>query len=155
MPNFKDLNSLKKYIQTQVASTLQDDVAKDASDKMKKNYNDEVYSYAYDPEYRDRRMSLTDDENIKKEMVSDTAISISNIARPDKSVFGSSVDGKEGLLGQWIEDGSIPNVFNDRTDYPWTAPRPVIQHTKEEIEGSSSHTVAMRKGLKKRGINVK
>lgn len=155
MPTFNNLASLSKYLQKQIGEVLKNEVAEDTSDKLKKRYQDEVYSYDYNASGRSRRMSLVDDKNIEKQTVGDNTISIRSTAKPDESVFGTTITNEEGLLAQWIEDGDIPNVFDDKTDYPWTKPRPVIQNTREEIERSGSHVGAMKNGLKRRGIDLK
>jgi hypothetical protein len=153
MPQFSSIKDLEKFMQLALRDALEHECAADASATMKKVYQEEIYSYVYNKDFRTRRMSLVDDTNIKTEMVDNNTLSITNVAQPDESVLGTPIDGGT-QLAYWIENGDIPNIFNDRSDYPWTKPRPVTQHVVDEMIGSGSTMSALQKGLKRNGVNV-
>lgn len=54
-------------------------------------------------------------------------------------------------LPQWINDGTIGNIFGEGV---WTKPRPYMDNTKEEIKNNNILEKELKKGLKKRGVNI-
>jgi hypothetical protein len=98
-------------------------------------------------------MSLVDNANIEVAMEDSNTVSITNLAEPDKSVLDMPID-KGTQLASWIEMGDVPNIFNERTDYPWTKERPVTQHIVDEMIKSGSTLNALQKGLKRNGVEV-
>lgn len=153
MPEFKNAKDLERYMERALKSALENEVAKDASNKMKEAYERDVYSYSYNEEFRQRRMSLIDDTNIQTTMVDNNTLSIENTAEPDKSVLGDPIS-QGTQLASWIEMGDPPNIFNERDDYPWTKPNPVTEHIVDEMIKSGSTLAALQRGLKRNGVDV-
>lgn len=154
MPIYRSWNDLVNKLQKAVNSAQAREVSELIKNKMKQEYNEEVYSYNYDSTYRDRRNSLIDNKNIVSTVDEDGTLFVENIASPDISVLGTTIASEnQNLLSQWIEDGNITNIFNDKTDYVWTEPRPVIQNVIDSIEKSKSHIEALKKGLKRQKID--
>lgn len=154
MATFKSLDQLFDHIEKQISESLNDDVTEEVIDEMKEHYEKEVYSYESNPDFYERRYSLVDDANYET-YVEDLKLSVTNIAEPNDSVFGYSNSGKHYQLAEWIENGRIPNIFDNKTDYPWTKPRPVMKKVVDTLKRDGRHVNALRTGLNKRGIKSK
>lgn len=153
MPTFKDLASLMKYLNASINDALQNEVAPVVEAKMKEKIKTEVYD-AYTPREYQRRYELGSEGNISSELISDGVLLTKNTADPSPSVIGTPY-GSSGstTFPQWVNDGFVPNIFNDR-DYPWMHPRDFIGATVDELKSSGEVATALAKGLAGKGIRT-
>ena len=70
-------------------------------------------------------------------------------AKQDYSVFSTPVREAAGVFAQWINDGNVPNVFNDN-DYPWMKPRRFYDEAAKACKNSAAIKQAAIEGIEKR-----
>lgn len=126
--------------------TLQNEVATEVKEEIRK----QEYNYIYDassPSWYSRRKSLG--KTFKVETDGDDSARIWDAARPSPSVFNTPVKGPDGVFAQWINDGNVPNVFDDK-DYPWMHPRKFYDAAVKELSKSSKIKNAAKSGMEAR-----
>jgi len=153
--SFKNLKELESYIQQQLNETLKDEVFEEVRDTIQKHIDSDVYD-VYSPTVYNRRETsggLIADENIVGETISDGMIEIKDIASPSKSIKGTTYDNSNPtMFSRWINDGLVPNIFNNKDGYPWTEPRPFMDNAREDLSNNNQHFEALKRGLKKRKV---
>lgn len=154
MADFDNINGLLARIKKQVRDSLKSDVAPVVKDKYKENIQSDIYD-SYNPVEYHRRNSLLDESNMEDQLLDETTLEVKNVALPSQSVMGSAYvpAGRTTFIG-WIENGSVPNIFNNRTGYPWTGPRPATAHTIERLNSEKQHVQALKQGLRVKGFNI-
>lgn len=157
--DFKSLKDLEKYLQQQVNKSLERDVTPVVKKIMIEQIEDTVYS-AYSPsEYKRRGQDegLADPENIGGVMVGNT-LEVINATQtnPDIYINHERYDSQnEGdYLTPIIEYGQGYDFARENGNAGYERPRPFISNTREKLKSTGAHVTALKKGLKKRGINV-
>lgn len=136
---FKNMNDLLNYIQQDVQSTLETDVADAVKDNMSKSVNTSVYD-TYEPLQYNRRYEhggLSDKYNMQTIHTKD-GIAVKNITPLDNG-------GTVPPLDEIIVLGKGRQPFA----------RDFYEDTVERLENNGEHVAAMKNGLRKRGYKVK
>lgn len=154
MPKFKDLSSMYAYIRKSVNSSLENNVAPVVEQKIADKVQSEVYD-SYTPRFYERRYELGNPSNINSELIGDGVLFSKDTADPSPSVLGTpySASGSTIFPG-WVNNGEVPNIFNDRTDYPWMYSRDFIGAAIDELKSTGEVTDALAKGLNAKGIKT-
>lgn len=135
---FKDTNSLLKYIEKNIQETMLDDVAEAVKDDMQEAIQTSVYR-VYQPEHYRRRYGdggLGARENLEVKEIPN-GISVKDVAPLDNHRTDYALD-------DIIVNGLGMQSF-DRDFYSETA---------EMLKKTNDHTEALKQGLKKRGFKV-
>lgn len=138
MPNFKDLNSLFKHIETQIQDTMTDEVAETVKENMAETIQANVYN-AYMPQYYNRRFEdggLLDQNNMEVTEIPD-GISVRDVA---------PLDNKR-------TDYALDEIVVEGMGYmPWA--RDFYFDTADKLSANQEHVTALKQGLKRRGYDV-
>lgn len=156
MPKFKNLEELENYIREQVLDTLKEEVVQKVKEVEIEVIEKQVYD-VYQPKVYQRRGNnegLLDIRNIEADpLFNGSYYSIKNMTRKYQV---------NEYLAPLIEYGHARAVaLGDRGydiqrfDLPYMYPRPFTRKTYERLERYKEHVVAMKEGLKTRGIDVK
>lgn len=157
---FKTTKELYDYLQMKIADSLQNEVFEEVRDVEQKNIDSTVYK-SHTPKAYQRRGEdggLIADENIVKEMIDDNTLSVRNETPANlDSQYKRATDKN---LPELIEYGDGYN--GTHYDYPYgenrdkfMSARPFTQNTIEELEQTKAHVAALKKGLKRNGIDSK
>ena len=172
MPKFKSVKEAHAYITEQltkkVDETLADEVFDAVRDAQIVTIRDEVYS-KYEPNTYGRRNEsggLADPNNIQMEKQPQNGVlSVVNVTKPNIS-RGSYGGNKRNFarvvrnasrksLPELIEYGhGDPYRYDFVTDGTYMQPRPFTETTITMLRISREHIKALRKGLRKRKVNV-
>lgn len=165
MPTAKSMKELSSLIKQKVSAVMEDEVFEKVRDVYQKHIDEDVYD-AYSPvSYvrRDTGGGLIADSNIVGEMSGDS-LEVKNIAAPNESIanppspFAPSSDTQ---FMEWIENGAAYHGYakyifsRDMSGEPWAQPRPATQNTIEDLRANKQHKLALKAGLKARGIDSK
>lgn len=162
MPEFKSLTELNKYLNTQMRSVMENEMAqmvkKEESDSVQKNVyqqyqpnNGEPYIY----ERRKENGGLADKSNMKskvKNVPNGLELSVENITKgkDDKFRIDDLVEYGDGTNGKEYE---YKDNRSDTAD-EYLRARPFTEKTAENILQSNAHVQVMKNGLKAKGIDV-
>ena len=159
MPEFRDLKSLKKYIQDQINDCLVNEIAEDIRDQELTLIDSMVYD-SYSPSMYERRGEekggLKYPGNIKARLESDGILIVEN-KTPFSQMPTSQNQGDE-LIGL-IEYGSGGyknyryEYYQKNGDSPYAKPRPVISETRDAIKDIVADDIC--DALINRGLKVK
>ena len=164
MPSFTSMDEIYKHIEKKMKEALLDDVTSKTSEIMIEQINETVYD-AYSPntnaeDYYHRRQNedaLGDPSNIGGVMVGNT-LEVINATQtnPDIYINHERYDSQnEGdYLTPIIEYGQGYDFASENGNAGYERPRPFISNTREQLKSTGAHVTALKKGLKKRGINV-
>lgn len=140
--DFDDLASMFKFLEQQAQSVLKQEIAKTVVKKMQKHIQEDVYD-VYDPVMYERKGyngGLIADDNIEITVVDDNTISVENIR----------FDG-DREVAEIVESG-MGYIF----DFPYNGvPRPFTENTRKELQETNILEIEMKKGLTRRGLDVK
>lgn len=151
---FNNLGAMFAHINKAINTALETKVATVVEETMSKNIQSTVYD-SYSPVVYERRYELGSRDNIKSEIIEDGILETKNISTPSRSVYGTAYAPQNSTtFSGWVNDGQVPNIFNNRTDYPWMHSRDFIGETVEELKSSGLIRKAMAEGLASTGITV-
>lgn len=139
--NFNSVKDLLAYAQKQVNSTLKNEVAVEAVNTLKEHIVTDVYD-VYSPQYYERKGAqggFLDEDNIEVEVVDDETISVDSIRFDGNRDVAQIVESGQGYMNDFEYNG---------------VPRPFTENTREELRSSNRLQNAMKRGLKKRGLDV-
>lgn len=139
---YNNLNDLFRRIESDIQDTLREEVADCVKDEMEFEIQMNVYN-AYSPLYYKRREyngGLIAKENMDSKVDGNT-LTVKDIAPLNKSDSSNS---------NWEPDEIIVNGYGNMP-----APRDFYGGTKEQLEEHGYHTEALKKGMRKRGYDVK
>ena len=148
MPTFRNLNEVAKYLQPKINEALKKEVADRVATVQQRNIQATVYD-AYNPkEYlrRSENGGLLDADNIKAELIEDGVLSVKNVTPPNPRYRHDKLEGN--FIDYAVEYGK---------DYDFYSPgaRPFVKDTIEDLRANKQHVEAMRRGLKRQGVNLK
>lgn len=159
MPDFSDLESLRKYLESNMQQVLEKEVFEAIREEMIKTIDDEVYG-KYNPtginKYvrKESQGGLKDPANIKGYMINGKLY----VRNERKDWEGT----KPGAIGTPRNDRSVAEAVEYGTRYEWAdskmyqspIARPFMKMTTYRLQGNSKHIIAMIRGLKSRGIEA-
>lgn len=151
MPTFDNLDSLLAHVQKQIDDTMVDEVADAVVDTMKAEIQNTVYG-VYQPKVYNRRFGnggLLDKDNIKVTPVKN-GIEVKNVT-PVNTAYGYSGSSSD-LLDKIIVTGSGYRYDNGGA---YLKPRDFYAKTVMDMKLMNQPIDALKKGLKKRGIDTK
>ncbi len=146
-------NGLDNELRKRVELAMRNEVFKEAQSAISNHISSEVYD-VYDPVLYERRYIL-EKAPVNKDLYDDGDITLNvfSSAEPAPSVRNVPYNGPKGTFAQWINDGSVNNIFND-THYVWEDERPFYKRAVEELEATESYKQALADGLLRRGVNI-
>lgn len=148
MPNFKDFKSLESYLKKKIDNALENEVAETIKSTQQEVIQDVVYE-AYTPKFYERRGrdggGLGDIENMHS-TVKDGVLTVTNLTEPNP-------DYEHNLLKSQYIDTAVE--YGQRYDYFNPGARPFNETTIERLQNNKKHIEAIRRGLKRQGINTK
>jgi hypothetical protein len=162
MPAFKDINKLCSYLQTNyVDEVLPEDVTDAVRDVSQKEAEEHVYSVYPDPVvYQSRGLSggLVADENIVGTLLVSGVLSVDYIAEfsqdPPSTNEGWGLAGLVEYGDGW--NGHHYEYITEKTiDAAYHRPRPFVANTALELEDGQILNAVLRKGLRRKGLQVK
>lgn len=157
MPSFDSIKDLEKHINKKIASALKNEVAEKVKDVMQDKVETEVYNaYTSHSDHPDKYVRRGEKGGLKsrsnmKESVTDTTLTVENTTKMKDTGYELA-----GLVEYGNDKG-----YGEYDYYPaknsegdFRKPRPFIDETKKSIESTGEHINAMRKGLKRQGIDL-
>lgn len=161
MPEFKDLKSLFKHIEKNVAESMKDEVAETVKEVEQEAIENVVYD-AYSGEHPwvyERRKDdggLSDKENMHEVVTvvnGNVILSITNMTtgsqEPDLYIAPLVEFGDNAGYGEY------QYKFNrDNTAYQYLQPRPFTEATIENLRESGVHVIALKDSLKRKGFKI-
>lgn len=146
-------NGLDNELRKRVELAMRNEVFNEAKSAISNHISSEVYD-VYDPVLYERRYIL-EKAPINKDLYDDGDITLNvfSSAEPAPSVRNVPYNGPKRTFAQWINDGSVNNIFND-THYVWEDERPFYKRAVEELEATESYKQALADGLLRRGVNI-
>lgn len=148
MPNFSNLNELKKYLQEQITDSLKTDVSEKSIELMEEHIKKDVYE-AYTPYSTDSRTPyykrtyklLNSNET---NMIDDNTLELTNTrSEEERDRYIVSVI----EYGKGYEWGYTRNLDEEIGE------RPFIENTAKDLKDGKAKDF-MAEALKKRGLNV-
>lgn len=135
MKTFSSLSDFETYLKDRINSALQNEVAEFVEKSMKQNIQEEVYD-SYSPALYHRRGELG--RAVESFLLDDGELwtTTTSVSSPSVVHGGISID-----YAKWINEGGVPNIFNNRIDYPWMYPRDFITPTIEDMSGGKVASV--------------
>lgn len=162
MPEIKSLTELNKYLNKQIRSVMEQEMATMVKNEESKSVEKNVYQQ-YQPNdgepfiYERRKTSggLADKKNMKhkvKNIPNGVELSVENVTKGknDKFKIADLVEYGDGFDGKEYEYKD--NRINTADEY--LQARPFTERTVESIQQSNEHLLVMKLGLKARGIDV-
>lgn len=147
MTSFKNLKELEKYLQKQINDALQNEVKKEVEETMRDHIQKDVYE-AYTPYSTDgatphyeRTYELL--RRIESNLVNGGVLSVENTRHEGDRDIVSVIENGQGY--QW---GYVRNLDKEIGE------RPFVKNTRREIEQTNKHVEALKKGLKRQGVDV-
>ena len=139
IPDFTDIESLRKYLELQLMAVLEKEVFTEISNQIQESVVEKVYD-KYSPTVYERTGKMASSKQIKLRRLSKNSIEITH----------ERMDGSKNV-SQIIEEGN---------PYSWTksgisgTPRPFFKLAYYKIKNKNLHILAMIRGLKARGITA-
>lgn len=140
------MNDLAKYVQAQINSVLENEIATEVSETMIEHIEKDVYQ-SYTPynasgtDYHYHRTYKLRDKSSISKFVANGVLTVKNEAYADDVI-------RTILTGKGYEWGIVRNLDDE------IGARPFIETTVQELQATGRHVDAMKKGLKMRGIDV-
>lgn len=146
MATVNNLKDLERVLKAKIKDALEKEVVEEVKDSMVAAIDREVYN-VYEPKQYERQKEkggLTDRGNMLVKPVED-GISVRNV-RFDVDIRTGEVRDVASV----VEHGG-PYMYS----WEGMRPRPFMAATREDLKVSGSHVKALKKGLKRQGLNVK
>ena len=150
----KNLKELEQELYKRINTALDTDVANTIKNVMSNHIRDDVYN-KHKPKYYSRRGSnggLADTENLKATL---SELFVQNVTLGSKTFYSKHAQGyvPSGNANKFITPIIESGVGYDAWDDAF--PRPYVQNTHDDLEQNHYHTEAMKRSLKKQGLEVK
>ena len=159
MPSFNSIADLEKYIRSAIKNSLKNEVFEKVRDVEQQHIDDDVYG-VYKPamyKRRDINEGLIADKNIKKTMIGDDTLQVTNETKPNPIGYPQSqVTTKGKNLAMLVEGGDgASGVYDFPSDDEdaYMNPRPFTQNTIDELAATGKHTKALQDGLRRNKID--
>lgn len=167
-----NLEQLETELRKRINNALVSEVDETVKETMMEHIISDVYE-VYDPVLYTRRLNsmrnggsgLLDGDNIKSELKSDLLLAVKNVTLGDKYVGIR----KYNLSGGYTSTPEISQNYNkpiagvietgqgydiDGWEYNGV-PRPFIRNTCDDLRDNHYHTMALKEGLERQGLEVK
>ena len=152
----KNLKELEKELYKRINTALDTDVADTVKEVMTDHIIRDVYD-KYDPAVYQRRYNsggLLDSENIIATMGNDGELLVQNVTVGSDTYYIPNI--KKTFKSANADKFITPVIEYGRGyDVVDIEPRPFIQNTHDDLEQNHYHTEAMKRSLKKQGLEVK
>jgi hypothetical protein len=166
MAAFKNLKDLEKFLNQKIKKAMENEVAEKVRDIQQEKIDEEVYDvynvvggshqepYVYERRcdqggLRDRRNMVAD----VKESNNGVELSVENITKAkdqsDINLVGLIEYGDDSQYGYYEY-----KTNRDGTSWQYRQPRPFLQETRNHLSKTGEHVEALKKGLKRQGIDV-
>lgn len=162
-----NLKELERELKKRVENALVTEVSDVVTDVMYQHIGLDVYD-VYNPIEYDRRFDedgLLDRNNILPVLQGDMKLSVKNITLGNKHVNLRKYYKSGGYLSTPIISKNynkpIANVIETGQGYDvhrWEydgVPRPFMKNTHDDLKDNHYHTIALKEGLKRQGLEVK
>ena len=155
----KNLKELEKELYKRINTALDTEVADTVKEVMTDHIVKDVYD-KYEPKLYQRRYNdggLLDPENIIATMGNDGELLVQNITLGSDTVYSQDPSGF-GYYNSRNANEFITPIIESGVGYDaWDEafPRPYVQNTHDDLEQNHYHTEAMKRSLKKQGLEVK
>lgn len=147
MTSFKNLKDLERFLQKQINNALQNEVKNEVEETMRNHIQKDVYE-AYTPYSTDgvtphyeRTYELL--RSIESNLIDDGVLSVENTRHEGDRYIVEVIE--YGKNYQW---GYTRNLDEE------IGARPFVENTREELRQTNKHVEALKKGLKRQGIDV-
>lgn len=151
-----DQNQILPMLMSDVIHIMNNEVADTIHQIIADEYNDLVYSYDATGLYQ-RRGSLADSNNMMDSIDVNgnvVTLEVSHEARPNTPLVEGYTLDDNANLADWIEEGSIPNIFDRTKTYPWESPRPVLKTVQNKVDKSQEIDNIIAQSLRQAGYDV-
>lgn len=142
--DFKSLNELFTYLRKQISTTLNDEVAKEVKQQMHEVIEEVTYEQ-YDPLQYIRTHELSDVANMEVNVIDSNTIEIINTRKDGNTDVARVV--ATGIGYSWL------NSPIAKANPPFE--RNFYEDTYNFLKHNGRHIEAMRRGLKRRGLDVR
>lgn len=160
MPDFKDINSLLKYIQKQMNATMKEEVAQEVKFEEQRQIQKIVYEAYPNPYAYDRRMY--DDGGLQD---LDMMVAVTEVRKNEVILsvvnMAKGQDEEDLYIAPLIEygdgegHGEYQYKFNrDHSSWRYLQSRPFTAETIDALRRSGKHIKAFKDGMRKRGIEI-
>jgi hypothetical protein len=147
----EQLKNLKTKLKSKIDDALRNEVAEIVTETMLSNIKTEVYD-AYNPKRYERRYDdggIVDEGNIVSKVKGNT-LTVENITMSNKEYLPKGE--KPFKIAGVIEHGS--GAGYGEYDYYDPGARPFLEETRNDLIKNKQHIDAIKKGLKRQGIDV-
>lgn len=152
----KNLKELEKELYKRINIALDTDVADTVKDVMTDHIIQDVYD-KYDPTAYQRRYNdggLLDSENIVATIGDDGELLVQNVTMGSGTYYIPNI--KKTFTSANADKFITPVIeYGKGYDVVDIEPRPFIQNTHDDLEQNHYHTEALKRSLKKQGLEVK
>lgn len=153
-----NLKEFEKELKKRINNALVNEVSDTVKDVMTDHIIRDVYD-KYDPIAYTRRLNdggLLDRDNMLSDLKGDGVLSVKNITLGDKYyTFAGDVHISQNYnkpIAGIIESGEGYDVHNWEYD---GVERPFMKNTAQDIKDNHYHTLAMKQGLERQGLEVR
>ena len=154
----KNLKELEKELYKRINTALDTEVADTVKEVMIDHIIQDVYD-VYDPTLYSRRMNdggLMDRDNIISTIDGEGGLLVQNVTTgsPNYTIGGKTYTSKNAdkPIAGVIETGQGYDIHGWEYD---GKPRPFMENTHDDLEQNHYHTEALKRSLKKQGLEVK
>ena len=152
----KNLKELEKELYKRINIALDTDVTDTVKDVMTDHIIRDVYD-KYDPTVYQRRYNnggLLDSENIVSTIGNDGELLVQNVTMGSETFYIPNI--KKTFKSANADKFITPVIeYGKGYDVVDIEPRPFMQNTHDDLEQNHYHTEAMKRSLKKQGLEVK
>ena len=153
MPTFDNLDSLFDHIQRKIGDSLITSVADAVRKQEKKAVQSVVYDVYRPTEYsrRGEAGGLISESNMRAHLISDSELEIENVTPPNDRYFNEALG--DATVAEVVE---LPGMSDhwDFYDPSSGKGRPFTKATIQALKQNKNHVKALRKGLKREGIDA-
>lgn len=158
----KNLKELEKELYKRINTALDTEVADTVKEVMTDHIIQDVYD-KYEPKLYQRRYNdggLLDPENIIATLGDDGELLVQNITLGADTVYGQDPSGfgyyNSRNANEFITPIIETGIGYDVSKWKYNGvPRPFMENTHNDLEQNHYHTEALKRSLKKQGLEVK
>lgn len=139
MPTFSSLKEMEKYIEIQLQDTMEKEVAETVKDNMHEAIQTSVYGM-YSPTYYHRRYDNG---------------GLGDINKMDITPIENGIEIKDNApLDNDRNDYALDDIIVNRGVLGYPQGRDFYEATADRLNKNKEHIIALKNGLKKRGIEI-
>jgi hypothetical protein len=153
-----NLKELEKELKKRINNALTNEVSNGVKDVMTDHIISDVYD-KYDPIAYTRRLNdggLLDRDNMLSDLKCDSVLSVKNITLGDKYYTFAGEQRVSQNYNKPIADVVETGEGYDVSGWEYDGvERPFMKNTAQDIKDNHYHTIAMKQGLERQGLEVK